>query len=146
MEQKDKWHEWEKDIDKVPSECRQAIELLAERFDYKEVTSFKNNLMQIAQAVATAYREFDKSSPFSLKVKMYTELLTERFRAVIERRVPRTADEILNVSEEEHLALAELSEQLRIDEQEGLEPKYDFDPTFQNKEIEKTLITKEMDN
>lgn len=141
LAQKTHWAEWEDNIDNVPTECREAIELLADHFDYKEVSSFKNNLMEIAMAVAMAYREFDETSSLSVKIDMYKALYLERFKAWIERRPSKTADEILNVSYEEQLALTELTSVLRLDEQEGLKPESDFDSSFQDEQIESERLT-----
>jgi len=139
--QKDHWHEWEENIDNVLTECREAIELLAAHFDHKEVTSFKSNILEIATAVAMAYREFDRSAPLSVKIKMYTALYRDRIMAWFEHRPPTPADEILNISQEEQSALTELADVLRLDEHEGLDPISDFDSHFQDELIESERLT-----
>jgi hypothetical protein len=101
--------------------------------------------MEIAIAVAMAYREFDHTASFSEKLKMYKALYIERFRAWFERRPPKSDDEILNISQEEQLALTELSNILRLDKQEGLEPVSDFDSSFQDELIESERLTTDMD-
>jgi hypothetical protein len=133
LSHRDKWEEWEKGLDSVPAECRQCIEWLATVCDYKEVSSFKHTLMEIAMAVAMAYREFDEQNmSLSDKVKMYKDIYAEKLMAFVEKRAPKSLDEILNVSEAEQLALGELSEALQFDKVEGLEPediyKEEFEP------------------
>ena len=84
-------------------------------------------------AVAMAYREFDEQNlSISDKVKMYKDIYAEKLMAFVEKRAPKSLDEILNVSEAEQLALGELSEALQFDKVEGLEPediyKEEFEP------------------
>ena len=42
------------------------------------------------------------------------------------------------------VSINHLAKVLRIEDKEGLEPKYDFDPTFQDKEIESTKIIEDI--
>jgi hypothetical protein len=141
LERKDRWSEWEANIERVPTECRSAVELLAENFDYKEVNSFKNNLLQIATSVAMSYTEFDEETSMSVKLKMYVRLATSKLLSIIGKSSPVSTDEILSVSHEEQRAINELIKVLKMGENEGMEPKYDFDPTFQDKDIESNKIT-----
>jgi hypothetical protein len=131
LKHKDKWNEWASGLDKLPQECRSCIEWLAQHTDHKEVSSFKHTLMEIAMSVAMAYREFDDSVSFSEKIHMYTELYKDKLMAFIQKRQPKTMEEILNISRSEKLALGELSNALQFDKLEGLEPEDIYKETFE---------------
>lgn len=115
------WKDWDKNIENVPQECRRGIEILAEYTDYKNVAAFKENLMEIAFAVAMAYREFDDDVSLVEKITMYWHFLADRAMALVKHRAPKNHDEIFNISRAERLALTELSDSLRRDEKEGRE-------------------------
>ena len=122
VEKRKEWGGWAQDINQVPSECRQAVEWVAEYADYKNVAAFKENLMEIAVAVAMAYREFDDELSLAEKVPMYVTFLVDRLMAFVMRRPPKNHDEIFNISRAERLALTELADALKRDEREGKDP------------------------
>jgi hypothetical protein len=119
--QREQWDAWSKTIENVPSECRQAVEVLAKKYDHKNVTGFKETLMEISYAVALAYREFDNSVPLKEKVTMYWAFVSDRVLSKVLQKPPKTHDEIFNISRAEKLALTELSVSLKPEELEGLE-------------------------
>jgi len=108
------WPEWTHNLDDVPSECIRATDLLTERLERKEVTSFKLTLMEIATAVAMAYREFDHSQDLSFRLKVYGRVMAERLRAVFTGQRARGVDEFLNISDAEQKALDVLSQSLDL--------------------------------
>lgn len=121
VDSRDKWEQWAHNIDNVPAECRKGIEFLAQYTDYKNVAAFKENLMEIAFAVAMAYREFDDDDvSLTEKITMYWHFISDRVLSVIQKRAPKTHDEIFNISRAERMALTELSEAVQRDCQEGL--------------------------
>lgn len=130
---KDKWPEWSADLSGIPAECRKAIEFMAEHFDHKEVTSFKNNLMEIAMAVAMAFREVDEAESLQVKLKIKILMMVDKAQSLIHRRDLKTMDELLNVSNAEKLALDELEYALQIDKIEGLEPEDIYEEEFEVK-------------
>lgn len=116
---RDQWDGWAKNIENVPAECRRGVEILACHVDHKNVTAFKENLMEIAFAVAMAYREFDDDVPLVEKITMYWHFISDRVTAFFRHRAPKTHDEIFNISRAERLALTELSDALHRGEKEG---------------------------
>ena len=56
------WNGWRGKIENVPGECRRAVELTCSstRLDYRELATFKQNLLEIALGVAMAYQEYDE--------------------------------------------------------------------------------------
>ena len=108
------WHDWAANLEEVPAECARAVELLSERLDRKEVTSFKLTLMEIATAVAMAYREFDHNDKMAHRLKIYSRVMMERLRAIFTGQRARNIDEFLNISESEQKALDLLSRSLDL--------------------------------
>ncbi|MCB9983440.1 MAG: hypothetical protein H6861_07195 [Rhodospirillales bacterium] len=59
LARKDEWESWSGDIDKVPEECKQALEILRAHVDEKDVKVYAMRLMELGEAVAVAFREHD---------------------------------------------------------------------------------------
>jgi hypothetical protein len=117
-----KWDSWRENIDKVPDECRQAIDLLAERLDYKQLTAFKHNLLEIAMAVAMAYREFDPNGPLVERVRVYSDYYLQWVRAYIKKEKILGIEDALSISRAEQKVIMALKEALRPEQVEGIEP------------------------
>lgn len=116
---RDRWNDWRRDVDSVPRECRRAIEILAERMDGRDVSSFKRNLMDIATTVALAYREMDRMD-VPMLFEVYGRWLAGKVAAAVRGTRALTVGEIMNISRTERTALKELAEVLRPDRKEGL--------------------------
>lgn len=114
VSRKAEWVNWSANLDEVPAECIRAIDLLSERLDRKQLTSFKLTVMEIATAVAMAYREFDHSDNVAHRLKIYSRVMMEKMRAVFTGQRARSADEFLNISEHEQKALDILSRSLDL--------------------------------
>lgn len=108
------WHDWAGNLEDVPAECVRAIDLLSERLDRKEITSFKLTVMEIATAVAMAYRELDHSDNMAHRLKIYSRVIMEKLRAVLTGQRARNIEELLNISEHEQKALDLLSRSLDL--------------------------------
>ena len=108
------WPEWIGDLDDVPGECIRAADLLAERLERKELTSFKLTLMEIATAVAMAYREVGHGDDISRKIRVYGRVMVEHLRAIFTGQRARGMDEFLNISESEQRALDTLAAALDL--------------------------------
>jgi hypothetical protein len=108
------WAQWTHHLEDVPGECIRATDLLLERLDRKEVTSFKLTMMEIATSVAMAYREFDHSDDISHRIKIYGRVMIERLRGIITGQRARSIDEFLNISEAEQRALDSLARALDL--------------------------------
>ncbi|MGZ9097314.1 MAG: hypothetical protein ACXW30_03340 [Micavibrio sp.] len=114
VSRRSEWREWTRNLDDVPGECIRATDLLTERLERKEVTSFKLTLMEIATSVAMAYRESDHNQDFSFRLKVYGRVMVERLRAVFTGQRARGVDEFLNISDAEQKALDVLSQTLDL--------------------------------
>ncbi len=118
----DEWDGWNDDVDSIPSEIRRGIELAALYIDHKQMSAFKQSLMDVAMTVAMAYREFDSTTPFSVQMRIYSKYWMEYVRSYIQKTQPPIMDQYLNISHEEHQALDALEEALRMNDVEGVEP------------------------
>jgi hypothetical protein len=89
------------------------VDVLMAYVDAKEVNAFKQHLMEVGEAVATAFREVDELSfveNFKLKL-LYKKLGREASKANMQYK---TFDEFLNISTDERSALNRLSDALDI--------------------------------
>ncbi len=102
------WVNWGGNIDLVPIECRDAIHLMREHAEAKDFAAFKTHLMEIAEAVALAFREEGKSSVFSMFGMYVTYVLSPKEKG----RRTKSFSEFLNISPRERKALSALSRAL----------------------------------
>lgn len=114
LEHQDRWEEWSADLADVPRQCREAVMVLNERLEQRDVLSFRQNLMEIATSVAMAYREEgeesagpERLSPFS---RQYWDRLLSRLKG--EGAPP---DASANISKAERRVLMELAQALQVD-------------------------------
>ncbi|MDB5491969.1 MAG: hypothetical protein JWO78_1818 [Micavibrio sp.] len=128
VSRRNEWESWGENIEAVPGECFKAIDLLCDYLDRKQVASFKLTMMEIATSVAMAYREFDDNSDISTRIKMYSRVLLDRLRAIMNGNKSFNADEVFNVSDAERRALDKLIESLDLSSTRR-QAKY-IDPTI----------------
>lgn len=111
---KGEWKNWQGDLDAVPDECRRALNLLVERLDPKEVTSFKITLMDIATFVALAYCEADDSAGAQARLSMSLRMMVRKLRAMITKSDMQNFEQALNISVSEQRALDMLGRALGV--------------------------------
>jgi len=61
MKERQRWPEWGADLQDVPDEAMQAVDILALHCDPKELSAFKHRLYEIGEAVAMAFCEVDEA-------------------------------------------------------------------------------------
>lgn len=114
MRHKDNWDDWQQDLGDVTADCKRAVDLLADVVDEKEVNAFKQHLMEIGEAVATAFREIETSSFIDeLKLKMAFTIL--EYKAKRAGHAYKTYEEFLNISPSERKALVALRDALDLE-------------------------------
>jgi hypothetical protein len=106
---------WQEKIEIVPEEIRKVLDFLVDKLDGKELTAFKNNLLEIAIAVAQAYREFDVSQPLTERVQVYLSILIARIKALIKGQEIQSHDALLNISRDEKMAINLLADALGVE-------------------------------
>ncbi|MCB1721406.1 MAG: hypothetical protein H6860_01720 [Rhodospirillales bacterium] len=113
LARKDEWESWASHIDKVPEECKQALEILRAHVDEKDVTVYAMRLMELGEAVAVAFREHD--DPVGLdKFKLLASYTLSRVKARLKKVPVKSFDEFLNISAEERKALNRLAGALGV--------------------------------
>lgn len=115
IQRKAEWDGWQEKIEIVPEEIRKVLDFLVDKLDGKELTAFKNNLLEIAIAVAQAYREFDVSQPLTERVQVYLSILMARIKALIKGQEIQSHDTLLNISRDEKMAINLLADALGIE-------------------------------
>jgi len=108
IRQKADWENWGSNIDMVPNECRDAIDLLREHTDPKDAKAFKTHLMEIAEAVALAFREDESVSVFSMFGMYVNYVLAPKEKG----RRKKSFTEFLNISANERKALSTIAQAL----------------------------------
>lgn len=115
IQRKAEWDGWQEKIEIVPEEIRKVLDFLVDKLDGKELTAFKNNLLEIAIAVAQAYREFDVSQPLTERVQVYLSILMARIKALVKGQEIQSYDALLNISRDEKMAINLLADALGIE-------------------------------
>ncbi len=113
MKRREEWPKWSGNLTVVLDDCGQAVELLRDQVDEKEVSAFKQHLMEIAEAVAVAFREVEDLT-FVDKLKMKIKFLKLEYQAKKQGHTYKTYDEFLNISPKEREVLEKIASTLKI--------------------------------
>lgn len=111
IKNKDQWPKWAQQSSAVPEDCAFAMDVIRQYADAKDATAFKNHLMEIGEAVALAFREYDQMG-FGQKLSLYIAYLSTKFKARPKSRPRRTLREYLSISPGERKALMTLAQSL----------------------------------
>lgn len=122
LARRDKWDSWRGNIENVPAEARAAIDLIATRIDKKQVTALKQNLIEIAFAVAMAYCEYDPHGPLIQKIKVHLDYHLNAVKARRKNQKVLPIQDALSISRAEQKLIVALEEALKPDVPEGVEP------------------------
>lgn len=119
LQRKAEWNDWGADITNVPAECKKVFDALVGIVDVRDIVALKNNLLEIAIAVAMAYREFDSSDPWVNRFKVYFTVLVERIKLTLKGESAASVDQMLNISRAEKTAINVLADTLGIEYKVG---------------------------
>jgi len=108
VSRKHDWPEWKKQIQDVPKDCGQALDALREYVDEKEVNAYVMRLMEIGEAVALAFREYEQQSGLD-KLRIYSSYILTTLKARLRQQPSKTFNQYLNVSIKERKALRALA-------------------------------------
>ena len=109
LQHKTYWAQWSENIDSVPEECAYIAGYLADILDDRKLAGFKNNLLEIAMAVALAYRETAAATGFFARMKAL-------FAPRLVKVSTEETQQHLNISEAEKIAINHLAEKLGLAE------------------------------
>lgn len=113
---RDRWDDWDVDLDNVLDECRRAMTKLEQHVDPKEVNAFRQHLFEIGEAVALAFREYNEEDvPLIDRIRMHVLYYLDTAKARKQGMPVKTKDEYFNISLYERAALAMLREHVGLD-------------------------------
>ncbi len=112
VRRKSEWGQWAKNLDTVGDNCREAIDILHDVVDEKEVNAFKNHLIEIGESVALAFREYGKSTPLLDKIKMRLIFSREKKQAKKFGIIYKDWEQFINISLDERRALRSIASAL----------------------------------
>lgn len=110
---KDEWPGWRDNPEKIESECVQALKIMSDRLDRKELQAFKMRLIDIAEAVALAFREETASDVWS-RIGQYIDYGINTYLKRGDARNTMPFHQYLNISPAEKNALKKLSKSLQM--------------------------------
>ena len=109
IDHQEKWNEWGDNLEEFPDQAKRSCEILSEYFDKKEVTAYAIRLMEIAEAVALAFREQKDLSAIDM-LKLRIEYFLSGLKT---RGLPQKSfEQFLNISKDERTALGRLADAL----------------------------------
>ena len=109
---RDHWNEWAKTLSDVPDDCEKAVDILRSYADEKEVNAYVSRLMEIAEAVALAFREYEgKLSPLQSLI-LYIDYMVFRMKAKKHQPQMKSFEQFLYISPHERKALNEIAKRL----------------------------------
>lgn len=107
---KAEWPAWGERLERVPDECAQAPEILGMYLADKEIKVYAARLMEIAEAVALAFREHEGKPPVRERLSVFWAYWRARLRRGRGAgRTLRSMDYFLSISRKERAALRDLS-------------------------------------
>ncbi len=115
LARKETWPAWSRSLDNVPQQCQAAINMMQDHIESKDVLSFRQTLMEVARAIAMAYRELDEQTNTIAMLRVHSLHYWLRLKAYIRKEQPPSLDEIMNISRSEHKVLQKLATVLKVD-------------------------------
>jgi len=103
------WPGWAGNLKAVPEECSRMVDLLRAHAGDKDLTAFQGYLMEIAEAVALAFRERSANMPPREALRVYWLYGVEKIRAHLSGGQAPSFEHFLNISALERKALNELA-------------------------------------
>lgn len=109
---RDQWARWSQNLDDVPGDCEKAVDILRMYADEKEVNAYVSRLMEIAEAVALAFREQEGNLSPLQSLILYIDYLFFRMKAKKHQPQMKSFDQFLYISPHERKALNEIARRL----------------------------------
>lgn len=109
--QQENWPNWAQNVENVPEECKQALDVLRQHVDEKDVNAYSQRLIEIGEAVALAFREYEDQS-FGDQLKIYSSYILTKVKSRFSKQPAKSFEQFLNISISERKALAKLANAL----------------------------------
>lgn len=114
VRRKPEWEKWSKDLETIEGQCHQAIDILSDHVDTKEVSAFKNHLVEIGESVALAFREYGKETPLMDKIRVFLFYIKGKRHAAKYGIPYKDWEQFINISLDERKALRRIAGALNI--------------------------------
>jgi hypothetical protein len=111
---KDDWRVWGSQIESTEEDCKKAMKIMANTLSKRDLDAYKANIMFIATEVAVAFREFGAKEAIPVKLWTMFKINIDKILGAFTGK-KFESESLLNISYEEDLVLAKLSEALRVD-------------------------------
>ncbi|MEZ5814096.1 MAG: hypothetical protein R3E13_05150 [Alphaproteobacteria bacterium] len=108
---KDEWPVWEEASGDVLRDCARALDVLRGVVDEKDVSAYSMRLMEIGEAVALAFREYEEGSALE-QFRVYVSYLFMKLKRRLGKRPSKSFDQFLSISARERKALGKLAKAL----------------------------------
>lgn len=108
---KDAWPVWSAQLSTLLADCEVCIDTLREKAGEKEVSVFQNHIMEIGEAVALAFNEFEHAR-MPEKIRLNTSFVGQKIAAALGRHSYKSYREFINISMAERQALQQLAQAL----------------------------------
>ncbi len=112
LNRQSEWPDWAKNLGAIEEDCRTAMDVLYHKMDEKEVKAFKQHLIEIGEAVALAFREYDASQTMLNKMPVYIAYYIGKTKASMQKTSYKSLDQFLNISPKERKTLTALARSL----------------------------------
>ncbi len=108
VNRKGEWEKWTAHINNVPKEAEAALDVLRAHAPENEVKAYVSRLMEISEAVALAFREYENMT-FSDKLRVYGLYIMSVIKGKFSDGPRKTFDQFLRISLNERKALNALA-------------------------------------
>jgi hypothetical protein len=105
IKHQERWPAWALRLAEVPGDCAIAVDILRTHLDEKDVNAFRNQLLEIGEAVATAFSEFHHK-PQANRLSVYISFFLSR---ILQKPPYKSFGEYISISAEERKALKALA-------------------------------------
>lgn len=109
VQRKAEWPKWAQNVDATEKDCARTVEILAGIVDPKELSAFRNYMLEIGESVAMAFREYSDDMSIFKKWQFYRAYEKTKKRAEKYKKPVMDYDEFLNISLKERKALTNLA-------------------------------------
>lgn len=107
------WQQWHENIANVPAECAEAVQILSQITDTKQVNAFKRFVLEIGESVALSFQEYGADTPLVERAKMFVAFVYSKFHAKKHKSASKNWDLFVHISVAERQALRVLANSLR---------------------------------
>ncbi len=111
LARKKEWEGWTADIENVPKEAEACVDVLRRYVAEKDVNAYVFRVMEIAEAVALAFREYENMT-LGDKIRLYWMYICHRVFGRIRKEASKSFDQFLRISIDERKALNLLAQSM----------------------------------